>query len=68
MFDDDSKTFVVVINDEEQHSIWPVELDIPDGWRALDMRGERKACLDFIEKRWTDIRPLSTRRAIAEDC
>jgi MbtH protein len=55
--------FVGVINDEEQYSIWPAHRDVPVGWRALEVRGEKQACLDYIEQTWTDMRPLSLRTA-----
>ncbi|MEV6766572.1 MbtH family NRPS accessory protein [Streptomyces sp. NPDC051105] len=52
---------VVVVNAEEQYSIWPAHRDIPEGWRALDFRGDKSGCLDYIERTWTDMRPLSLR-------
>jgi MbtH protein len=58
---DENAQFVVVVNHEEQHSVWPADRDIPAGWRGLDVRGTRDECLDYIEVHWTDIRPLSMR-------
>jgi MbtH protein len=52
----------VVINEEEQYSIWPVWRDIPDGWRAVGEARDKEACLDWIEVNWTDMRPASLRR------
>jgi MbtH protein len=52
---------VVVVNAEEQYSIWPAHREIPQGWRALDVRGQKAECLDYIERTWTDMRPLSLR-------
>jgi MbtH protein len=56
--------FTVVVNDEEQHSIWPTELDMPAGWRALGKTGTKEECVSYIDEVWTDIRPLSVRRAL----
>jgi MbtH protein len=57
-------SFTVVINDEEQYSIWPTELDIPAGWRATGTTGTRDECVHHIDEVWTDIRPLSLRTAL----
>jgi MbtH protein len=54
--------FLVVANHEEQYSIWPVDRDLPPGWRAEGTRGSREECLDHIELIWTDMRPLSLRK------
>ncbi|WP_447769516.1 MbtH family protein [Pseudomonas kilonensis] len=56
--------FLVVVNDEEQYSIWPDYRSVPNGWRMLDMKGSKQECLDYIEKVWTDMRPLSLRQAM----
>jgi MbtH protein len=55
----------VVINDEEQYSIWPAHKVPPEGWRGVGCEGSREECLDHIEKVWTDMRPLSVRRQLA---
>jgi MbtH protein len=60
--DDDSTIFQVVVNHEEQYSIWPVDQPIPDGWTARGPQGPKAHCLDHIETVWTDMRPLSLRR------
>jgi MbtH protein len=52
----------VVVNDEEQYSIWPAERENAPGWRDEGMTGTREECLDHIERIWTDMRPLSLRR------
>jgi MbtH protein len=54
--------FVVVVNDEEQYSIWPAGRDLPSGWRAAGRRGPKDACLAYTTGVWTDMRPLSLRR------
>ena len=56
--------WLVVLNHEEQYSIWPADRDLPLGWREEGMRGTREACLDHIEKVWTDMRPKSVRDAL----
>jgi MbtH protein len=53
--------FKVVLNDEEQYSIWPEGRDIPAGWRAEGTSGSREQCLDHIERVWVDMRPRSVR-------
>ncbi|MCE0463337.1 MbtH family protein [Pseudomonas uvaldensis] len=58
--------FLVVVNEQEQYSIWPDYRSVPDGWRALDVEGSKQECLDHIEKVWTDMRPLSLRQAMQE--
>jgi uncharacterized protein YbdZ (MbtH family) len=60
-------TFCVVINDEEQYSLWPDFLDLPEGWREAGCRGTRGECLDFVEKHWTDMRPKSLREKMAQE-
>lgn len=61
--DDETAIFLVVVNDEQQYSIWPADRDLPLGWRAEGQKGPREACLAHIEKVWTDMRPASLRRA-----
>ena len=65
MFDDETIDYFVVINDEEQYSIWPAHRDIPNGWRAVGAAQTREACLSYIEQAWTDMRPRSVREAMA---
>ena len=57
---------VVVVNHEEQYSLWLADREIPAGWRAAGVEGTRDECLDWIERNWTDMRPLSVRRALVE--
>lgn len=57
-----SDDYQVVINDEEQYSIWPQGRQIPAGWRAAGVAGTKQECLDHVEQVWTDMRPLSLRR------
>ncbi len=53
----------VVVNHEEQYSIWPLDRDLPPGWTAAGKEGTKEECLAYIEEVWTDMRPLSVRRA-----
>lgn len=64
--EDDQQIFDVVVNHEEQYSIWPADRDVPRGWRAVGTRGPKKDCLTYIEQVWTDMRPLSLRRMMDE--
>ncbi|MFM0737974.1 MbtH family NRPS accessory protein [Paraburkholderia xenovorans] len=59
--DADDLVYTVVINDEEQYSIWPTFRDVPGGWREVGVRGPKAECLAHIETVWTDMRPASLR-------
>lgn len=63
----DAVAYQVVINDEEQYSIWPVDKSIPIGWHAVGPMGVKSDCLKYIDDVWTDMRPLSLRRLMAEN-
>ncbi len=54
--------YTVVINDEEQYSIWPADREIPGGWSEVGVSGSKSDCLAHIAQVWTDLRPLSVRR------
>lgn len=58
-FDDENGSFLVLVNDELQHSLWPAFIEIPDGWQSVYGQDARQACLDYIESNWTDMRPKS---------
>ncbi|MGN9759627.1 MbtH family protein [Streptomyces sp. SD31] len=62
----DAQTYLVVLNDEEQYSIWWAERELPAGWHAEGTRGTKEECLAHIGEIWTDMRPLSLRRRMAE--
>ncbi|PKU24104.1 MbtH family protein [Telmatospirillum siberiense] len=62
-FDDDSSPFCVIINDEEQYSLWPISLALPPGWRGCSFSGSKAECLAFIDHVWMDMRSLSLRRS-----
>ena len=56
-----SASMNVVVNDEEQYSVWPADRPLPPGWRSTGFTGERAACLAHIDTVWTDMRPRSVR-------
>jgi MbtH protein len=62
MFDDATQIYKVVVNHEEQYSIWPAGREIPLGWTAVAKEGLKSECLAYIEEVWTDMRPLSLRK------
>lgn len=61
---EDNSTYHVVVNIEEQYSIWPTYKPVPAGWREAGKTGKRGECLEYIKTVWTDMRPLSLRRAM----
>lgn len=63
---EENDLYKVVINHEEQYSIWPAQRDNPLGWRDAGKAGSRAECLDYIEEVWVDMRPLSLRDSIRE--
>jgi MbtH protein len=63
---EDTTIYKVVVNHEEQYSIWPAERDNPLGWREAGKRGTKAECLDYIKDVWTDMRPLSLRKQMEE--
>jgi MbtH protein len=65
MEDIDSRIYQVVINDEEQYSVWLADREIPAGWRPAGPSGTRPDCLDYIDQVWTDMRPKSLRERMA---
>jgi MbtH protein len=58
----DLTRYAVVVNDEEQYSIWPAGRSIPAGWHKVGVEGVKSECLAYIAEVWTDLRPLSIRR------
>jgi MbtH protein len=58
-FDDENGTFIVLINDEGQYSLWPTFIDVPAGWSTVHAPAPRQVCLDYINENWTDMRPRS---------
>lgn len=58
-FEDEAGTYLVLVNDENQHSLWPAANEVPAGWRVARAAGTRQECLDYVEANWTDMRPAS---------
>jgi len=66
-FEDESRPYVALINDEDQYSLWPASFEIPAGWKVVLSSSSRSACLAFIEEHWVDMRPRSLIVAMGED-
>ncbi|MFF5828760.1 MbtH family protein [Streptomyces bacillaris] len=62
----DATVYQVVVNDEEQHALWPARTAPPAGWRVEGFQGSEEACMAHVDRVWPDIRPLSLRRRLAE--
>ncbi|WP_067464235.1 MbtH family protein [Actinomadura macra] len=58
-FDDPDGRFLVLVNDEGQHSLWPSFADVPAGWQPVHGETDRRSCLAYVEEHWTDMRPKS---------
>ncbi len=58
-FEDPDADYLVLVNDEGQHSLWPTFVDVPEGWNQVFGASPRQDCLDYIEANWTDMRPKS---------
>ncbi|HEU5374020.1 MAG TPA: MbtH family protein [Ktedonobacteraceae bacterium] len=63
---EDTTLYKVVVNHEEQYSIWPAERELPLGWRDGGKSGLKQECLEYIKEVWTDMRPLSLRKHMEE--
>jgi MbtH protein len=63
----DDATYKIVLNDEEQYSIWPADRENPLGWRDVNKSGTKAECLAQIKELWTDMRPLSLRKFMESD-
>lgn len=63
-FDDETGTFVVLVNDEDQYSLWPTFADLPAGWHKVFGAAGRAECLAYVEENWADMRPRSLREAM----
>ncbi|WP_328540315.1 MbtH family protein [Streptomyces sp. NBC_00344] len=66
-FDDDTAQFIVLVNEEQQYSLWPAASEVPGGWRTARPEGSRQECLDFVEATWLDMRPASLVNAMAAE-
>ncbi|MER7273815.1 MbtH family protein [Dactylosporangium sp. NPDC000244] len=65
-FENEEGTYVVLINDENQHSLWPAFSAVPAGWTVVHGEDSRKSCLDFVAANWTDMRPATLIAAMGE--
>ena len=63
---EDTTIYNVVVNHEEQYSIWPADRENPLGWTSVGTTGPKAECLEYIKEVWTDMRPLSLRKQMAE--
>lgn len=62
----DDRQYGVVINHEEQYSVWPQGRETPPGWKSVGKFGTKQQCLAYITEVWTDMRPLSLRKMMKE--
>lgn len=58
-FEDENGSYLVLVNDEGQHSLWPEWVDVPVGWTIAKGASSRQEALDYVEANWTDMRPKS---------
>jgi len=69
MYSDDEEVpqiYMVLVNDEEQYSLWLSHKDIPAGWTSVGFSGTKAECMEYVDKIWTDITPLSVRKRLAQ--
>ena len=64
---EDTSVYKVVVNHEEQYSIWPVNRESPPGWHEVGKSGPKAECLAFIKEVWTDMTPLSLRKKMKQE-
>lgn len=65
-FDDPDARYLVVVNEEFQHALWPVFAEVPAGWTVALPAASRQECLAYVEQHWTDLRPASLIATMAE--
>jgi MbtH protein len=65
--DDESITFQVLVNHEEQYSLWPADREIPGGWTQVGPIGSKEEAMAYVREVWTDMRPKSLREAMERD-
>jgi MbtH protein len=65
-FEDQDGTYLVLVNDENQHSLWPSFAEVPAGWTVVHGPESRESCLAYVEENWTDMRPKSLIEAMGE--
>jgi MbtH protein len=67
-FENEDGIYFILVNDEGQHSLWPEFADIPPGWIAVHGPDSRRACLEYVERSWTDMRPKSLIKEMGGNC
>jgi MbtH protein len=65
-FENPDGSYLVLVNDEGQHSLWPEFAEVPAGWSVAHGSATRESCLEYVETHWTDMRPASLVRAMSE--
>lgn len=65
-FEDNQSQFLVLVNDEGQHSLWPGFAEVPAGWKTCFGPETRQLCLEYVEREWVDMRPLSLIKAMEQ--
>ena len=58
-FDDAGSNFLVILNAEGQHSLWPADFGVPSGWDVAHGPDSRSGCVEYVDENWTDMRPAS---------
>jgi MbtH protein len=66
-FDDEERNFLVLTNRENQHSLWPEGMNVPDGWTVVHGPASRDLCVTYVDDHWTDMRPASLATAMEQD-
>jgi uncharacterized protein YbdZ (MbtH family) len=66
-FEDEEAPFLVLVNSENQHSLWPAFNAVPAGWTVVYGKDSRQSCLEYVSTHWTDMRPTSLVRAMADE-
>jgi MbtH protein len=66
-FEDADALYLVLVNDEGQHSLWPEAIEVPSGWTTVFGAAVRQECLDYVGQNWTDMRPKSLIEAMNQD-
>ncbi|MEW9555158.1 MbtH family protein [Nonomuraea sp. NPDC050783] len=66
-FEDEEGAYVVLVNAENQHSLWPAVAAVPAGWTVVHGEDTRQSCLEYVSANWTDMRPASLIREMADE-
>ncbi|MEU9097963.1 MbtH family NRPS accessory protein [Streptomyces sp. NPDC048361] len=66
-FEDEEGAFLILVNDENQHSLWPAFSAVPAGWKAVYGEQTRENCLEYVSAHWTDMRPAGLIRAMDDE-